>query len=150
MEMIDNLIFSNNLYIIDTYPTNYWAITKTEKQIGKYKCIKATTNYRGRDWEVWFTTDLPYSFGPWKLQGLPGLILEAQSTDKRFTFIANKIDFTPQVLIFPNGGLKKITMQELIESYEETLRSGSEERDTTVTISKRNSPELIYEWEENK
>ena len=41
------------------------------------ECKKATTNFRGRYWEVWYTEDIPISQGPWKLCGLPGMILKA-------------------------------------------------------------------------
>jgi len=43
------------------------------------KCKKATTNFRGRYWEVWYTEEIPISQGPWKLCGLPGMILKANS-----------------------------------------------------------------------
>ena len=43
------------------------------------ECKKATTNFRGRYWEVWYTEDIPISQGPWKLCGLPGMILKANS-----------------------------------------------------------------------
>ncbi|GAB6975196.1 GLPGLI family protein [Prevotella falsenii] len=41
------------------------------------ECKKATTNFRGRYWEVWYAEDIPISQGPWKLCGLPGMILKA-------------------------------------------------------------------------
>ena len=41
------------------------------------ECKKATTNFRGRYWEVWYTEEIPISQGPWKLCGLPGMILKA-------------------------------------------------------------------------
>ena len=43
------------------------------------ECKKATTNFRGRYWEVWYAEELPISQGPWKLCGLPGMILKANS-----------------------------------------------------------------------
>ncbi len=46
--------------------------------IGKYLCKKALINYAGNIWTVWYAPEIPISDGPWKLHGLPGLILKAQ------------------------------------------------------------------------
>lgn len=48
------------------------------KNILGYDCSMATTLFRGRQWKVWFTYDIPLPQGPWKLIGLPGLILQAE------------------------------------------------------------------------
>lgn len=45
------------------------------------ECKKATTNFRGRYWEAWYTEEIPISQGPWKLCGLPGMILKANCPD---------------------------------------------------------------------
>ncbi|MBD5311420.1 MAG: GLPGLI family protein [Muribaculaceae bacterium] len=43
-------------------------------------------------WEVWFVPELPISAGPWKLCGLPGLILYDEDKDKEFIFEATGIE----------------------------------------------------------
>lgn len=72
-----------------------WKISdnsKDTKEVLGYQCIKATAKYHGRKWEVWFTPELPISDGPWKLCGLPGLILYAQDKDREFIFEATGIE----------------------------------------------------------
>jgi GLPGLI family protein len=66
-----------------------WRITEERKSIGAYECIKAVSQpFRGRVYEAWFAPSIPISDGPWKLCGLPGLILEAadQSGEVAFVF----------------------------------------------------------------
>ena len=48
----------------------------------------ATADFRGRRWTAWFATDIPVSDGPWKLGGLPGLILEAYDDGQQHVFTA--------------------------------------------------------------
>ncbi len=54
-----------------------WEVGDSVKNVLGYECIIAETDYHGRHWTVWFTPEIPIQDGPWKLCGLPGLILEA-------------------------------------------------------------------------
>lgn len=66
-----------------------WEISDETKEILGYQCFKATADYRGRRWTAWFAPEIPVQDGPWKLCGLPGLILEAVDNHREFHFIAN-------------------------------------------------------------
>ncbi len=48
--------------------------------LGGYLCRQASARYRGRTWRVWFAPEIPVTAGPWKLGGLPGLILQAEDS----------------------------------------------------------------------
>jgi GLPGLI family protein len=63
-----------------------WVIRSETTVILGYFCIKATGRIGARDYEVWFTPSIPIQLGPWKLAGLPGLILKAYDTKKHYTF----------------------------------------------------------------
>lgn len=54
-----------------------WMYSDSVKTILGYECRLAETYFRGRHYFAWYTLDIPLSLGPWKLWGLPGLILEA-------------------------------------------------------------------------
>lgn len=53
-----------------------WKISTEKKKIGEFQTQKATTDFAGRKWVAWFTTDVPIQDGPYKFSGLPGLIVE--------------------------------------------------------------------------
>ena len=69
-------------------PQIEWRITDKVDSIGDYRCIRAEGRFGGRDWIAWFTPEIPFAVGPWKLGGLPGLILRVEdaSGDYRFEF----------------------------------------------------------------
>lgn len=46
-----------------------------------YHCHVAICNYEGRDWKVYYTNDIPIPYGPWKLNGVKGLVLKAVDTE---------------------------------------------------------------------
>ena len=63
-----------------------WKLEEGDTTILGYLCKKATCTFRQRSWTVWYTLDIPISEGPWKLDGLPGMILKAVDTQERFSF----------------------------------------------------------------
>lgn len=69
-----------------------WRIGDETDIIAGYTCKKASAEYLGREWTVWFTEDIPAHTGPWLLWGAPGLILKAKDTDNLFSFIASAVE----------------------------------------------------------
>lgn len=68
-----------------------WEITgKTDTILG-LTCTQALTRYGGRNYEVWFSPEIPISDGPWTFQGLPGLILKVTDDRGWYTFTATRI-----------------------------------------------------------
>lgn len=61
----------------DTLASIDWRLTDEEKRLDGYLVHKATTTFRGRNYTAWYTKTIPVPAGPWKLHGLPGLIIEA-------------------------------------------------------------------------
>ncbi len=76
----------------DTLQTLPWTIYSNEiRQISKYKCLKAEAFTRGRKYTAWFTPEIPVPVGPWKLYGLPGLILEAADSTGEVKFLLESL-----------------------------------------------------------
>lgn len=66
-------------------------VADSTKNVLGYACVMATADYHGRKWTVWFTPEIPVQTGPWKLAGLPGLILEADADNGVYSFVATGI-----------------------------------------------------------
>lgn len=58
-----------------------WVLTDAQDSIFGYACQSAKAKYHGLTWNAYYTEDIPSSIGPWKLGGLPGIIIKA--TDAR-------------------------------------------------------------------
>ena len=61
-------------------------IADSTKQILNYDCQMARCKFKGRTWTAWFAADIPLDNGPWKLCGLPGLILRAYDSKQQYIF----------------------------------------------------------------
>ncbi|MDR6405069.1 MULTISPECIES: GLPGLI family protein [Chryseobacterium] len=64
-----------------------WKILNEKEKIGEYNAQKATTEFGGRKWTAWFSTDFPFQDGPYKFYGLPGLIVKIEDTEKNFSWV---------------------------------------------------------------
>ena len=63
-----------------------WKLLNEQSKIGDFNCQKATTNYGGRTWIAWYTTEIPIYDGPYKFNGLPGLIVKVSDTKNNYSF----------------------------------------------------------------
>lgn len=76
----DNLRYEEDKGIFD------WEILSETKTIKGYESQKAKTRFRGREYIAWFTTEIPISDGPYKFNGLPGLILQLRDSKNHYVF----------------------------------------------------------------
>ena len=58
-----------------------WELTGNSAEVCGRQCSEAKAQFHGRVFSAWFCSEIPVSSGPWKLGGLPGLILKAESDD---------------------------------------------------------------------
>lgn len=136
-------------------PKFKWKIEKEYKTIGTFNCQKATTEFRGRTYEAWFTQAIKVNNGPWKLHGLPGLILEAYDSTGEVKFLFTSINIpTDDVMeIVPPTDGKKVTFEEWKDAeYSENekimrqqMSKADRNADTKYSMRKRNSIEKEYE-----
>ena len=147
---------NNGTYIVcETIPVFKWEFeSNEEKKIGDYICKKATTTFRGRNYIAWYTLDFTTYFGPWKFNGLPGLIMEVYDETNRYHWIAQKIKTFNGAVKMPNdeSNYFKIDLKKYVElEYDSPLNTNDAllPRGAMVTTFKgnRNDIEIKFEWE---
>ncbi len=67
-------------------PELEWELTDSVTNVLGYECHSAVCNFRGREWTAFYTEDIPLMEGPWKLHGLPGLIMKASDKEGHYLF----------------------------------------------------------------
>jgi GLPGLI family protein len=161
-----NFFFTANLdskdfFIYDKVPKPHWKIDESKtKKIAGYQCYKATAVFRGSNVIAYFTKELPYSAGPFKFYGLPGLILELKPENMNHDIWkaesvniddSTKISYKPSFL-----NNEKLSLQDYIEVKEARmnkifakLADNLPKSDVKVKIvtNQRMSIEKLYEWE---
>lgn len=109
MTVTDGLAMQDYIYT-DSLNNIDWSISDSAKTILGYSVQMATCKYRGHHWTAWFAPDVPVSDGPWKLHGLPGLIMEAYDTKAYHHFVLvgiRKVADMPIVMSKAYVGTKK-------------------------------------------
>ena len=120
-DKIGTIMYTNNqdVYVRIPFPevtkgTTYkyntedlpWNLTGNTKVIKKFNCQEATLNFHGRNYRVWFSSEIPISKGPFNLNGLPGVIVSFEELTGKYA-----IDI---VSVKKNGGEK---MKDKISNY---------------------------------
>jgi GLPGLI family protein len=160
--LFESQFLKNKFDVIEDTPKFKWVITKDTKFINKYLCKKATTEFRGRKYEVWYTEKIPVSIGPWKFNGLPGLILVAEDKEGIYKWEAKSIRFpyddkTNQLLkvVKDKPSYKKISFKEYDKKFIDAIiekieiiktRNSTRKFKANFEYSTEESKEPINEW----
>lgn len=122
------------VFLVEKAPIE-WSITRETKVIKGYTCRKAEANQKfysiDRETEelktkeqpitAWFTTELPFSFGPENYGGLPGLVLELSIQGKNYKVENLKLKESKNKSIdFPDED-KAISEQEAAKQMHQAL-----------------------------
>lgn len=97
-----------------------WKILPETAKIGEYKTQKAETQFAGRSWFAWFTTDIPFQDGPYKFSGLPGLIVKVEDSKGDYSFDLKETKKIAAIQAFsPSGNPVKVKRKDFVK--QETL-----------------------------
>ncbi len=131
---LDDISFKKFI-VNDSIGTLDWQIKPETKTILGYNCQKATLFFRGRNFDVFFTPEIPFSDGPWKLSGLPGMILEVKTDNElgQYDFVAIKVELenSPAKITNPFENKEMITYDVFVKKYQKKY----EERQAELVLS---------------
>lgn len=117
-------VMNEIVFVEDQLPLQIWELQAGTKEVKSFNCKKAVTSFRGRNYTAWYTEDLPVIGGPWKFDGLPGLILEVASNDGVLVIEATQIEQKEKV-VFPDFAYKEkdlITWEEFCKRYQKAIK----------------------------
>ena len=117
-------IIKDNFQYVEDLNQFEWEILPETKDILGYKVQKATTRFAGRNYIAWFTPEIPITDGPYKFNGLPGLILEIADTRNHYSFILKNFEiFTePEMLEFDTKDYIPTTKNNFLKALGEFKR----------------------------
>ena len=116
-----------------------WTLTDDTLTVCDYSCKSATTFLHGRQWTAYYTEEIPSSAGPWKLCGLPGLILRAEDESRTHSFIAEIIKSDGAPIFYEHNAITiKISEKKLIKQKSLTFGNRLYAKNPTYYIDIRN------------
>ena len=92
---VREFIFPHDYEGYESTPDIVWTLTDDTLTVSGYHCQQATATFRGVEWHVWYTEEVPSSAGPWRLRGLPGLIVKAESEAHTFRLVEVRQEASP-------------------------------------------------------
>lgn len=158
--ILNEPLLGENYTVVDKKINDSWKIEDSFKEIGGVTCQKARIKLRGREYIAWFAQEIPVPAGPWKLNGLPGLIVEATDLDKEVNFLFKSLHYNidPQEeIMIENKENNSISVQEFVQ-----IKDNLHQKLINQTLSKlprgakvlnmenrtRSGIETEFEWEE--
>lgn len=150
----DEMFYTNTLefkhfYIKDSLNIMNWTIQDKKKDVLGYSCTEAIAPYGGRLYVAYFTDEIPISNGPWRFNGLPGVILEIKSLDNYFEIVATSITIKNEedLLTNPYKNKKLLNWDEFLKlyrkKYDEVLRNGMTPLGPSTSLPKKGIFEYI-------
>lgn len=108
-------IFPHEFEGTEPTPEIAWTLTDDTLTVSGYYCQTATCKFRGVAWTVCYTEEIPSSAGPWRLHGLPGLILKAESEAHTFCLSELLQESSPIMAPAVNPDVQRMTYDKLLK-----------------------------------
>lgn len=120
-------IRSESFYYMEPSNTIVWNLENKNQVISGFNCQSASCQFKGRQYEAWFTTDIGIQEGPYKFIGLPGTIVKIRDFKNQVQFELLSIRKGSFEIAVPdrskNAGIKQVSSVELKRMKEDALKN---------------------------
>ena len=104
--------------------------------IGGLLCHRATGKLYGMQWTAWYTEEMASSAGPWKLRGLPGLIVKAEDSEGIHCFeLYGTKNEVRGIGTLDHPELQKLSRKKLMEFKKKTLGNPRYAKEPTYYVA---------------
>jgi len=101
-------------------PALDWELLEGDTLIAGYHCNKARTSLFGRDYVAWYSPEISMPYGPYKFNGLPGLVVKVNDTANNFEFVLcglkKQTDYSP-IYLWANRSIIKTSRDKVRKIY---------------------------------
>ena len=125
-----------------------WNVLPEKEKVGEYNTQKATVDFGGRKWTAWFSTDIPFTDGPYKFYGLPGLIVKIEDSEKNYSWklsgnkkIENYEEMSYSDKINAKYGIPQTVSPTTKEKFDKAFASFKQ--DPTAEVRQRVTPDMM-------
>jgi GLPGLI family protein len=122
-----------------------WTLNDNTLTVAGYLCKTAVCQLHGLKWTVRYAEDIPTTAGPWKLCGLPGLIVEAVSDDGIHRFTLTELQHATAPIFYETNAITvKTSEDKLIKNRNKTFGNRLYPKDSHYYIANLQSVDVVY------
>jgi len=136
-----NLMTDKNFYEVEV---PQWQLINQFMQIKGYNCQMAKGSYGGRDFEIWFTPEIPIQDGPFVFKNLPGLVLNVNDTKNHYVFellsiVYNDVNVEFETFVEGSNATKRTEFMKMKKRFNENIVSVIEQAGFVMEESQKST-----------
>lgn len=139
--LFERVILKKAYSVYEELPKMKWTFQKGDKKFNNMNCKKAQVTFRGRTYTAWYTLELPLAAGPWKFNGLPGLILSIEDSENVYKWEVKtiKYPYIEQKLNLAENFKKRFKYEKLsFKEYDELYVAAIKDKISMVAARSKN------------
>ena len=135
---VREFIFPHEYESTEETPEIGWTLTEDTMTVSGYQCRQAKATFRGVEWHAWYTDEIPSPAGPWRLGGLPGLIVQAESEAHTFTLVELRQEASSVTAPEKNPDVQKTKYDKLMKHRNEIYGNSQYAKNPVYYIAELN------------